>query len=36
LTDAMSFAVMERLGITQVFTFNRNFAQYGVTALTSA
>ena len=29
LTDATSFAVMERLGITTAFTFDRHFAQYG-------
>ena len=29
LTDATSFAVMERLGIVQAFTFDANFAQYG-------
>jgi predicted nucleic acid-binding protein len=29
LTDATSFAVMERLGIVQSFTFDVNFAQYG-------
>jgi predicted nucleic acid-binding protein len=29
LTDATSFAVMERLRITVAFTFDRNFAQYG-------
>ncbi|MFN8559252.1 MAG: PIN domain-containing protein [Dehalococcoidia bacterium] len=33
LTDATSFAVMERLGISQAFTFDRNFAQYGFTML---
>ena len=31
LTDAISFAVMERLQITQAFTFDRHFAQYGFT-----
>ena len=35
LTDATSFAVMERLGMTEGFTFDRNFAQYGFTILTS-
>lgn len=34
LTDAISFVVMERLGITQAFTFDRHFAQYGLTVLT--
>ncbi|HET9016730.1 MAG TPA: PIN domain-containing protein [Thermomicrobiaceae bacterium] len=29
LTDATSFAVMERLGIARAFTLDRNFAQYG-------
>ncbi len=29
LVDAISFAMMERLGITVAFTFDRNFAQYG-------
>ena len=33
LTDAMSFAVMERLGIGQAFTFDRHFARYGVALL---
>jgi predicted nucleic acid-binding protein len=33
LTDAISFAVMERLGIAQSFTFDRNFAQYGLPML---
>lgn len=35
LTDATSFAVMERLGITYAFTFDHHFAQYGFVALTS-
>ncbi|MBM2826190.1 MAG: PilT protein domain protein [Dehalococcoidia bacterium] len=34
LTDAISFTVMERLGITYVFTFDRHFAQYGLNVLT--
>ena len=34
LTDATSFAVMERLRISYAFTFDRNFAQYGFTILT--
>jgi uncharacterized protein len=28
-TDATSFAVMERLGITHAFHFDRNFREYG-------
>ena len=34
LTDATSFAVMERLGIRYVFTFDRDFSQFGLTPLT--
>jgi predicted nucleic acid-binding protein len=34
LTDATSFAIMERLGISHAFTFDRNFMQYGFTVLT--
>jgi predicted nucleic acid-binding protein len=34
LTDAASFAVMERLGITTAFAFDRHFAQYGLAVLT--
>lgn len=34
LTDATSFAVMERLGVGHAFTFDRNFTQYGFTVLT--
>ena len=33
LTDAASFAAMERLGIGTAFTSNRNFAQYGFRVL---
>jgi uncharacterized protein len=33
LTDAMSFAVMERLRIGEAFTFDRHFAQYGFVVL---
>ena len=33
LTDATSFAIMERLGLIEVFTFDRNFTQYGFTVL---
>ena len=33
LTDATSFAVMERLAITHAFTFDRNFSQYGLSTL---
>lgn len=33
LTDATSFAVMDRLGITTAFTFDRNFVQYGLDVL---
>ena len=33
-TDAVSFAVMERLGIPQAFAFDRNFGQYGLQVLT--
>lgn len=29
LTDAISFAVMERLGVTTAFTFDSDFRQYG-------
>jgi uncharacterized protein len=33
-TDALSFAVMERLGIRQAFAFDRHFTQYGFSVLT--
>jgi predicted nucleic acid-binding protein len=33
LTDATSFAVMERLRIGEAFTFDRHFAQYGFSDL---
>ena len=32
----LGFAVMERLGISWAFTFNRDFAQYGWTLLSPA
>jgi predicted nucleic acid-binding protein len=35
LTDATSFAVMERIRLTAAFTFDRHFAQYGFTVLTA-
>ena len=34
LTDAISFAIMDRLGISQAMSFDGNFEQYGVTMLT--
>lgn len=34
LTDCTSFAVMERLKITEAFAFDRNFSQYGLRVLT--
>jgi predicted nucleic acid-binding protein len=33
LTDAISFVVMERLGMSHAFTFDRNFTQYGLITL---
>lgn len=30
-TDATTFAIMERLGITKVFAFDQHFAQFGFT-----
>lgn len=33
LTDATSFAMMERLRIGTAFTFDRRFAQYGFAVL---
>lgn len=35
ITDAVSFAVMERLGIGTVFTFDRNFARCGYQMLSA-
>ena len=35
LTDAISFAVMERVRIPSVFPFDRHFAQYGFTVLSA-
>lgn len=32
-TDATSFAIIERLGIQSAFSFDRHFAQFGVTTL---
>ena len=34
LTDATSFAMMERLGITHAFTADRNCTHYGFAVLT--
>lgn len=35
LADATSFAVMERLGITLAYTYDRHFAQYGLSAVSA-
>jgi uncharacterized protein len=35
LTDATSFAMMERIRVPSAFTFDRHFAQYGFTVLTA-
>jgi len=35
LTDAASFAVMERIRVPAAFTFDRHFAQYGFTVLSA-
>lgn len=35
LTDALSFAVMERLAIPAAFTFDHHFSQYGLQRLSS-
>lgn len=36
LADAVSFAVMERFGIREAFTFDRHFTQYGLTVIGGA
>lgn len=33
LTDALSFVVLERMGIRHAFAFDSHFAQYGFTVL---
>lgn len=35
MTDCLAFAVMERLGLQQAFTFDRDFATHGLTAVPS-
>ncbi len=35
LCDAVSFAVMERLGMTLAFAFDRHFARYSFSLITS-
>jgi predicted nucleic acid-binding protein len=35
LTDATSFAMMERVRLPSAFTFDRHFAQYGLTVLSA-
>ena len=33
MTDAISFAMMRRLGIATAFSFDRNFVQFGLNVL---
>ena len=33
MVDAISFVIMERMGITQAFAFDKHFAQYGFDVL---
>ena len=35
LTDAINFAVMDRLRLRTAFAFDRHFAQYGLDVLTA-